>query len=392
LSHELGRAGVEHVVLERARIGESWRSRWDSFCLVTPNWTVRLPGAEDGPPDPDGFMPRDEIVSYLGSYARSFRAPVREGVNVSSLEPGSERRFLLRTSDGDMDADVVVLAAGPYQKPYRPAGAHSLPPHVCAIDAESYTAPADLPTGTVLVVGSGQTGCQIAEELNEAGREVVLACGRAPWFHRRLEERDFVAWAAETPFLEQTLDHLPEGARFRANVQSSGRDGGHDLHYRTLHANGVALAGHFRAVADDAVVFDDDLAESVAFGDARYVELGDLIVKSCRARGDEPPEIPPPEPFDPSGVERMSLDGCGAVVFTSGFRPDFTSWVRFPDAFDGHGFPLQIDGESTVTPGLFFMGVHFMRKRKSAIFLGAVEDAGVVAERIAAHVAGSGRR
>jgi putative flavoprotein involved in K+ transport len=381
LSYELGRAGVEHVVLERSRIGSSWASRWDSFCLVTPNWTVQLPG-DDGHPDPDGFMPKDEIVSYLEGYARSFDAPVQLGVDVSSIEPGPSRRFMLRTSQGDMESDTIVLAAGPYQKPHRPQGAASLPPDVYAIDAEAYTAPEDLPPGRVLVVGSGQTGCQIAEELNEAGRDVVLACGRAPWFHRRLEDRDFTAWVAETSFLEHTLDVLPPGARLGANVQASGHGGGHDLHYRTLLAQGVKLAGHFLGVADGTVGFAPDLAESVAFGDARYTDLGNLIKKTRQERGETVPDIPPPEPFTAEGPATMALGDCGAVVFTSGFRPDFTSWVHFPSAFGDDGFPVQTDGRSDVVPGLFFMGVHFMRKRKSATFIGPSEDAPIVAEGI----------
>jgi putative flavoprotein involved in K+ transport len=384
LSYELGRRGIDHVILERGRVAETWRGRWNSFCLVIPNWTVQLPGYRYGG-DPDGFMPRDAIVTHLAAYARSFRAPVREGVAVTALEPGDSGDFLLRTSSGDIGARAVVLASGAYQKPHRPSAAAQLPGWLHVVDAEQYTEPGGLPAGPVLVVGSGQTGCQLAEELREAGRETYLACGRAPWAPRRLDGRDIVAWICETPFMEMALSDLPSpAARLGANIQASGRRGGHDCHYRTLQAQGVRLLGHLTAVEDGVACFADDLAESVAFGDARYTQVRGLIEKSCAARGMKPPEMPPPPPFKAGCVDRLKLDGLGAVVFTSGFRPDYTRWVRYPSAFDDAGFPIQQDGVSSVVPGLYFMGVHFQRKRKSATFLGVAEDAAVLADKIIA--------
>jgi Pyridine nucleotide-disulphide oxidoreductase len=383
VSHELTRAGVEHLILERRQVGESWRTRWDSFCLVTPNWTVGLPGGQYDGADPDGFMPRDEIVAHLERYAASFHAPVHEGVAVSSIEPAVGGGLLLRTSEGETQAATVVLATGAYQKPHRPKGAESLPAEILAIDAEAYKNPEALPPGRVLVVGSGQTGCQIAEELNASGREVVLACGRAPWVPRQVDGRDIVSWVVETPFLEHTVADLPTPlARLGANIQTTGRNGGHDLHFRTLARDGVTLAGHFLGVEDHSVVFASDLAESVAFGDSRYRDLSNLIHKSCEARGERPPDFPAPEPFNIESPQRLDLRGCGAVIFTSGFRPDYTRWVHFSNAFDDLGFPIQEDGESLTVPGLYFIGSHFLRKRKSATFLGIAEDAAVVATKI----------
>jgi putative flavoprotein involved in K+ transport len=383
LSHELAAAGVDHIVLERGRVGETWRGRWDSFCLVIPNWTVQLPGGHYRGDDPDGFMPKSDIVRHLVGYAESFRAPVHEGVTVTSLEPGDHDAFLLRTSAGDIRAKQVVLASGGYQKPHRPAAAAQLPASVHAIDAEAYTNPTALPPGKVLVVGSGQTGCQLAEEIFEAGRDVFLACGRAPWIPRRLEDRDTVAWLTETPFFDVKLADLPSPkSRLLANPQTSGRRGGHDLHYRTLQAHGAQLLGHLVGVEEGRAHFARDLAESVAFGDARYGEVCEAIRKSCAARATRPPEMAPPAPFNPNGPETLDLSGFGAVIFTSGFRPDYASWVRFPDALDDMGFPIQQDGSSTVVRGLHFMGVHFQRKRKSATLLGVAEDATVLAETI----------
>jgi putative flavoprotein involved in K+ transport len=190
LSHEMSEGSIDHVVLERGHIGESWRRRWDSFCLVLPNWTVQLPGHRYSGGDPDAFMQRDEIVAHLAAYAESFRAPVREGVEVHSLERQDDGRFLLRTSDGEVRARQVVLASGAFQKPYRPTGSGTFPDSLDVIDAGTYTNPVALGPGAVLVVGSGQTGCQIAEELAEFGRDVYLACGRAPWIHRQITDRE----------------------------------------------------------------------------------------------------------------------------------------------------------------------------------------------------------
>jgi len=385
LSHELCQGAVDHVVLERGRVGETWRGRWDSFCLVFPNWTVQLPGGGYEGGDPDGFMPRDEIVDYLVGYAESFQAPVREGVTVSALAPNDDGRFVLDSSSGEIRAGQVVLACGAYQRPHRPSVSSELPASLRVIDAEGYTNPEALPPGGVLVVGSGQTGCQLAEELVESGRDVYLACGRAPWAPRRLDGRDTVAWMTETPFWDATLGDLPSPlARLGAAAQASGRRGGHDLHYRTLQTAGVTLLGRFIGVEDGVAHFAPDLAESVLFGDARYADLCGLITKSCAARGVEAPGMPPPPPFAASPVESLNLGGLGAVIFTSGYRPDYASWVAFPEAFDDLGFPTQHDGSSTTINGLHFMGVHFQRTRKSATFLGVAEDAAVLAERIIA--------
>jgi putative flavoprotein involved in K+ transport len=383
LSHELAHAGVDHVVLERGRVGQTWRGRWDSFCLVIPNWTVQLPGHHYRGADPDGFMPRGAIVAHLANYARTFEAPVREGVNATALEPADGGGFFVRTSSGDIRARQVVLASGGYQKPHRPPVAARLPASLHVIDAEQYTNPAALPPGPVLVVGSGQTGCQLSEEIVESGRDTYLACGRAPWIPRRLDGRDTIRWIVETPFMDMTLADLPTPlARLGANPQTSGGRGGHDLHFRTLQALGVRMLGHFIGYEDGVAHFAPDVAESVAFGDARWSDLCGLIRKTCDARGVKPPEMAPPAPFEVRPTERIRLDGFGAVIFTSGFRPDYTRWVKFPSAFDDLGFPIQTDGSSTVVPGLHFMGVHFQRQRKSATFLGVAEDAAVLAERI----------
>jgi glycine/D-amino acid oxidase-like deaminating enzyme len=382
VSHELTALDIEHLVLERGRVAQTWRDRWESFCLVTPNATIRLPGAAYAGDAPDGFMPKDEIIRHFERWAGSFRAPVREGVTVTSLEAADGVGFTLQTSDGVIRARSVVVCTGAYQRPHRPVGVGG---GVVELDASAYTNEAALPPGKVLVVGSGQTGCQLAEELHDAGRSVVLSCGRAPWAPRRLSGRDVILWLVDTGFYDQRVEELPSpAARLVANVQTSGHGGGHDLNYRVLRATGVTLTGHFLGAEDGQLHFASDLADSVAFGDARYADLRRLILDHCVRNEIDAPELAEPPPFDPAAPERLDLDGFGAILYTSGFRPDYARWMQL-DAFDDLGFPVQEDGASLTVPGLYFCGVHFLRKRKSSLLMGVGEDAAIVAASIAAH-------
>jgi putative flavoprotein involved in K+ transport len=382
LSYELTKADLDHVVLERGRVASTWRGRWDAFCLVTPNWTMSLPGFPYDGDDPQGFVPRDDIVAYLERYAASFHAPVQTGVEVEGLDAQENGGFLLRTSAGEIRARQVVLATGAYQRPHRPALASAFPSRLLVIDAEDYTRASALPPGRVLVVGSGQTGCQLAEDLHLAGREVALACGRAPWGPRRLADLDLVDWLSRTEWFDLPLSSLPTPlARLAANIQFTGRDGGHDLNYRVLQAMGVRLLGHLEAVEGARARFAPDLADSVAFGDQRYSEICKLLREQLPAAGFDVPELPVPAPFAADAPLEVDLDSFGTVIFTAGFRPDYARWVHLP-AFDEWGFPLTADGASTVVPGLHFVGVHFLRKRKSSLLFGVGEDAAIVARSL----------
>jgi putative flavoprotein involved in K+ transport len=382
---ELLDAGVEHVVLERDRVGQTWRDRWDEFRLVTPNWATQLPGHPYDGPDPDGFMPRDEVVDYLERCAADLGTAVREGVEVASLEARPGGGLTLQTSTGGMRADAVAVATGSYRRPHRPPAAAALPPGLAQLDVADYRNEGELPRGRVLIVGSGQSGCQLAEELHDAGREVVLACGKAPWAPRRIDGRDLVWWAAESGFLDATLESLPSpAARLIGNVLVTGHDGGRDLNLRTLRERGVTLAGHFIGATGRRARFAPDLGVTVAWGDERYEQFMNLVRKVVGVYGLDVTEPDPPAPFDSQAPEEVDLSGFGAVLFAGGFRPDYGGLVPWPEAFDELGFPLQRDGESTVVPGLYFIGVHFMRKRQSATLIGMAEDAAVVTERIGA--------
>ena len=308
VSHELSAAGMPHVVLERGQVGQTWRGRWDSFCLVTPNWSVQLPGHPYDGDDPDGFMPRDEIVGYLERYAAGFDAPVREGVEVTALRAGRDGRLLLETSDGEIEARNVILSTGAYQRPNRPAGAASLPPDLFQIDVEEYRNPDELPAGAVLVVGSGQSGCQISEELHVAGRDVFLACGRAGWAPRRISGHDTVWWLDASGSFDDRVEDLPEpGARLWGNVQATGHDGGHDLHYRTLHGDGGDSARTLPRSGRPRRPVRPDLHASIAWGDQRHEKIvGDF--REARRRGGPPLGGPRPDrqPVDADPLERLA--------------------------------------------------------------------------------------
>lgn len=383
MSRELSDRGIEHVILERGRVAESWRRRWDSFCLVTPNWSVQLPGDPYRGDDPDGYMVRDDLVGFLERYAAGFDAPLREGVDVTTVRRDDEG-FALTTSRGELRANRIVAATGAYQRAVRPHAAAALPGDLTRFDVDGFTNEAALPPGRVLIVGSGQSGCQLAEELHEAGRDVVLSCGRAPWMSRRVAGHDIFWWVVETGFMDQPAAALPDPSeRLAANILATGHNGGHDLHLRTLQAMGVTLAGRFVDVDDGVAVFADDLRDSIAWGDERHGQLMGLIRTTASARGIRVDDEPALMPLDTRAPVRLSLAGFGAVIFAGGFRPDY-SWLPWPAAFDALGFPIHDEGRSTVVPELYFAGVHFLRKRKSSLLFGVGEDAAIVADAIAA--------
>jgi putative flavoprotein involved in K+ transport len=279
---------------------------------------------------------------------------------------------------------VVVVATGAYQRPHHPAVLQSLPPGLACVDVSRYRNPTALPDGAVLVVGSGQSACQIAEELALAGRDVVMACGRAPWFPRRPGGRDVFEWLLDTSFFDHRVSDLPTpAARLGANPQVSGRDGGHDLSFRTLHALGVRLGGHLVGSDDANLLLAPDLDGTLAASDATHDWLRDLIVAGCAQKGIEPPDVPDPGPFAPRPVESLPGRDVGAVVVAAGFRSRYSEWIEVPGLVDEQGFPRHQDGESTVAPDLHFVGVHFLRSRRSALLFGVGDDARATATRIA---------
>jgi putative flavoprotein involved in K+ transport len=387
-SYHLSRRGREHIVLERAgRVGEAWRSgRWDSFTLVTPNWTVRLPGAEYRGPDPNGFMPRDEIVATLERYAEQFHLPVTFDTRVSSVEPTTDAPgFRVRSNGSVWEARNVVVATGTFQEPRIPPLSAELSPHVTQLHTGQYRSPRAIPPGAVLVVGSGQSGCQIAEELYQSGRTVYLSLGGTGRVPRRYRGKDIVEWLFMSGFFDRTVDKLPSPeARFAASPHVTGRDGGHTLNLHQFAQDGVVLLGHLKAVRGGRLFLASDMKECLTKADRFEAEILKMIDGVIQQQGlDAPPEQVPQrrEGYEAKEIAELDLNSAGisAVIWATGYKFDF-SMVRTP-VFEPNGFPVQRRGV-TAQPGLFFAGVGWLDTMKTGLLLGVGEQTEVIAKAI----------
>lgn len=386
----LARQGVDHVVLEKAPYaGSAWRDqRWDSFCLLTPNWTFLLPGAEYQGDSPEGFMPRAEVVARLEEYVTANHLPIQYGARVTCVEAnGAGGGFRVRTAEGDLDAANVVIATGLYQGPKRPFFASGLSPHILQLHSSEYRNPAQLPPGAVLVVGSGQSGCQIAEELYESGRRVYLALGTAGRAPRRYRGRDTFTWLMQSGFMDRPPEALPSPqARFAANPQVSGKDGGRTLNLHKFARDGVVLVGRVSGGEGQTLQIAPNRNEMLAKNDAFERTIVTLIDAFIARSGISAPEESLPEWRDGyAGDEISELDlgalGIDTILWASGYAFDF-SLVRFP-VFDAAGYPVQRRGATDV-PGLYFVGLPWLSKYKSGLFAGIGEDAAFIADAIAA--------
>ena len=280
MSYCLGQRGIGHLVLEAATLAHEWRDRrWDSFCLVTPNWQCLLPGYPYAGPDPHGFMLRDEIVTYLEGYARSFGPPVAEHTAATRLTQRPLGGFEIRTTRGTVTADQVVIATGPYQVPITPRMAQRLPDDIRQIHSAAYRSPAELPPGAVLVVGTGQSGSQIAEDLHLGGRTVHLATGSAPRVARFYRGRDVVDWLADMGYYARSIEAFgdADAVRFRANHYVTGRDGGRDIDLRAFARDGMRLHGRLAGISGTRVRFGDDLRQNLDHADAVSESIKDSI-------------------------------------------------------------------------------------------------------------------
>ncbi|MBA2324560.1 MAG: MSMEG_0569 family flavin-dependent oxidoreductase [Pseudonocardiales bacterium] len=385
----LGARGIEHLVLEKEGIGHAWRAqRWDSFCLVTPNWQCRLPGFPYAGDDPDGFMLRDQIVGYLRAYADSFQPPIEERTAATRLRQLPAGGFELVTDRGTLTADQVVLATGPYQVPMIPRGAEWLPPDILQIHSADYRSPDQLPEGAVLVVGTGQSGCQIAEDLHLAGRQVHLAVGGAPRVARRYRGRDVVDWLDEMGYYAKPIDSFADvdAVRFRANHYVTGRDGGRDIDLRAFARDGMRLYGRLTEITGPRLTFADDLAGNLDAADAVSEGIKDSIDAHVFATAQPVPGEPRYVPVWTPGESVRELDpraeGISAVVWCTGFGRDHR-WIELP-MFDGRGYPTHRRGVSTA-PGVYLLGLPWQHTWGSGRFCGVGEDAEHLAEQIVRH-------
>ncbi len=389
-SYHLKRQGREHVVLEQAaQAGNAWRNdRWDSFTLLTPNWSFRLPGAEYQGDAPEDFMPRDEIVARFERYVEGFHLPVRYQTSVTSVEQDADdRSYLVRTDETMMHARNVVIATGLFQRPKMPSFSTDLAAHIVQLHSGQYRDPRSLPAGAVLVVGSGQSGCQIAEELYQSGRKVYLCVGSAGRAPRRYRGKDIYEWLQLSGFLDRTVDQLPSPkAKFAANPQVSGRDGGRTLNLHQFARDGVVLLGRVQGARESRIWLAPDLKENLAKADKFEAEIVGLIDAFVARTGLNVPSERLPELRDGYEAEEIAdLDlhsaGITTIIWAMGYGFDF-SLVKLP-VFDSDGYPVQKRGV-TDYPGLFFVGLPWLYKQKSGLIVGVGEDADYIASAITA--------
>lgn len=397
MSWYLTQSGIDHVVFEKERAGHAWRAeRWDSFCLVTPNWQCQLPGFPYQGPEPHGFMLRDEIVAYIDAFVASFDPPLREGVKVRHLRGDAQRGFMLDATDGVHCAEQVVIATGGYQDPVIPRCAERIPADIAQLHSSIYRNPGSLPEGAILVVGSGQSGCQIAEDLHIAGRKVHLCVGEAPRVSRRYRGKDVVEWLHLMGYYDLPVHEHPlrEGVRDKTNHYVTGRDGGRDIDLRQRALEGMELYGRLLDVAGDRLILDDDLSlcldQADQVSESIKTSIDGFIAKKTIAAAEEAryqPVWKPPR-------ERPELDyraaGITSIVWCIGFRTDY-SWIDLP-LFNGRGQPSHVRG-MTPLPGAYFLGLPWLYTWGSGRFSGVARDAEYLAEHIKARVgmAGSDR-
>jgi putative flavoprotein involved in K+ transport len=393
MSHALRRHGREHVVIERSRVAERWRSeRWDSLAFQFPNWSLTLPGYAYRTNDPDGFAHRDHVVQFLEEYAVHIQAPIRLGVTATALRERSENgyRFTLETDRGTWETRNIVLATGPFQRPSIPACSASLPNGIMQIHSRDYRNPQQLPPGPVLVVGGGTSGAEIAHELLQAGRDVYLSIGGYRKGPRRYRGRDFLWWVNQLGLWDRPVDFCPDARKERVPLLT-GRSGGSGIDLRRFADDGMNLLGRMQGVRDGTVALAPDLEEGLSAGEAWFLRFRQMMDDYVEYAGLELPEENPPGNA-PNGAARLKpatveldLAGVGivSIVWATGYQHDF-GWVKFP-VFADTSEPIQKRGVTTV-PGLYFLGLRRMYTVKSALLsaAGVGADAEHLAERIAA--------
>jgi putative flavoprotein involved in K+ transport len=393
-SYFLKRFGHEHIVLEKAaQAGNVWRNdRWDSFTLVTPNWAFRLPGAEYSGDQPDAFMPRAELVQAFEDYVETFQLPVQYGVCARAVEPrppdgakGLKSGYRVETDAGVFQAANVVIAIGLYQQPRIPSLAAQLPPDVLQLASGKYANPDALPPGAVLVVGSAQSGCQIAEELYQAGRKVYLCVGRAGRVPRRYRGRDIFEWAKLIGFVNRTAAQLPSPQiRFAGNPHVSGKGGGHTLNLHQFARDGVVLLGRLQDAAGGKVSIAPDLREKLEFADQFERDFIRQIDGTIEKNGMDAPEETLPaltDGYRSPAITQLDFrrEGIRTVIWATGYRFDF-SLVKLP-VLEESGFPMAESG-ATAYPGLYFAGLPWLPYQKTGLLLGVGEHAAGIAEII----------
>ncbi|MBV9389827.1 MAG: MSMEG_0569 family flavin-dependent oxidoreductase [Chroococcidiopsidaceae cyanobacterium CP_BM_ER_R8_30] len=394
MSNCLKEKGFDHIIFEKNQVGYSWRSkRWDSFCLVTPNWQCKLPGYHYSGKDPHGFMQKDELVKYIEDYAASFDPPLKDGVEVLRVQKNnSQGVFELTTSIGDYTADQVVIAVGNYHIPKVPKMAERLPENILQLHSSEYKNPQLLPDKDVLVVGTGQSGCQIAEDLHLAGKQVHLCVGSAPRSPRLYRGKDVVAWLDQMGYYDLPIDEHPqkEKVRVSANHYVTGRNGGREIDLRRFALEGMQLYGALKNISlNGSLKFRNNLKQNLDQADAVAESIKKTIDGFIEKNQIIAPIEPPYTPVWEPEAEVLELNyekaNIGAVIWCTGYQSDF-SWIEIP-VFDGKGYPGHERGV-TVVQGLYFLGLPWLYTWGSGRFSGIARDASYLADCIAARQKG----
>lgn len=387
-SYFLSQAGHEHLILEQAsQAGSVWRNdRWDSFTLLTPNWSIKLPGMSYSGNNPDGFMRREELVAYFEKYIENFELPVQYHTAVTEVTPLEDGEgWLVNTNDKTFQAKNVVVATGQFQSPKIPTFSANIPERVLQIHSGQYRNPGQLPDGAVLIVGSAQSGTQITEELHQSGRTVYLCVSSAARVPRRYRGRDIFAWLADTGFMETTVDKLPSPrAKFAGNPHLSGREGGRTINLHLFARDGVKLLGRIVGAENGEIELAPDLKENLARSDKAEADITAMIDQYIEKNRIDAPEETLPKHQDGYALDEIrELDlkeaGVNTILWAVGYDFDY-SFVKVP-VTDEEGYPIQQRGV-TQYPGLYFVGLSWLYRRKSPLLMGVGEDADYIASHI----------
>jgi putative flavoprotein involved in K+ transport len=398
VGYYLGALGKKFVIFEQGRVGETWRSqRWDSFAVNTPNWANSLPGDPYEGEEPDGFYQRDELVEYFERYAAKFALPLVEGVTVTGVDADDDHGFRVayEKATGAVDtvtAKNIVVASGIMQAPKIPRVRELFPESLLQLHASDYRSPGHLPPGAVVVIGGGQSGCQISMDLIRAGREVYLCTSKVGRLRRRYRQRDVVEWGEDMGFWDVAVEDLDDPAiEFAAQPQVSGLGRfGSTLSLQSMSRDGIHLMGRLSNVDNGVLRTDNSLGEHIAFADERSAEFTKTIedwISSSGFNAGPIEEDPNDEPSGPEvaelGITELDLTRANvrSVIWCTGFTAEF-DWIHAP-VTDEVGRPIHRRGVSPV-PGIYFLGFPWLHSRKSGIIHGIDEDARYIAETIAA--------
>jgi len=395
ISHCLGAYGIDHVVLERGEIANAWRrERWDSLRLLTPNWQCRLPGYHYRGNDPDGFMSANEVAGFIDGYARASGAPVAIGAEVKRVYPGNDG-YRVQTGRGSWQCRALVIASGAFNRPSVPAMSASLPGSIDSLTPHQYRNTGQLAAGGVLVVGAAATGLQIADEIQRSGRPVMLAVGEHVRMPRTYRGRDILEWMHLIGLLDECYwqaDDLPRARRL-PSAQLVGSQPARTLDLNVLTRRGVELVGRVAGLQGTTLQFSGSLANVTRLADLKQQRLLQSIDEWAAASDYT---APPPDRPDPTCLAvdpRLGLDlrsgEIRTVIWCTGFRPDY-SWLELP-VLDRKG-GLRHEGGVCELPGLYAMGLPFMRRRKSSFLFGAEDDARDISRHVAAYLGGADRK